>query len=656
MALTSFNTTTANSTPQVTPATGPQIVSQDQMMGSLQGKTITTPQVSTPNLAGTVPFPAPVASPMTQYSPETGVSSQRVADATYNNAITRAVAGSSSVPSTATSGSMTPATAGAQRTTTEALLQQYLDQQKAYEAQRLAASTPSSDLLASRDAYKQMKIQAGLNQERALGSGSTSSFAGAEAQRVGRTDNIKLAALAADLQLQENDRANAVKTINDLVESGDKSFAVQLKIQELQSQVSGIDKQTQDTYFNIAQSEGIDLPYDPTKTATENLSALQKARATTKSTNKFGTPQQLVDNERSLLTSFRAEPQVKNYAEILTKANAVSSILDKKLGGPGDLAIVYEFMKGLDPTSVVRETEYATAAKSGNIFAGIYTKFNGYLKPEGGFLPENVKQSFESIVNTKLQQQQSIYDQIKGDYQSIAERSGLNPENVVINYDKTKRYTSSNYDEVKAMQQATSIINPKTNKPFTTEEIDAYKKANNILTNVGSDTNPATEQNLMGGLGNMQGLMGQLPPLEYNSTDFGNMSGLMKPSSIPVLQKLSIEIPRTSRLSFVNNNPGNLKFAGQDGAVKGEGGFAKFTSPQAGLNALVNQIKLEVKRGHTLASFVNKFAPPSENDTKQYIQQATMALGFNANTPLKNIPIDELAKFVAQKESSTKIN
>lgn len=106
-------------------------------------------------------------------------------------------------------------------------------------------------------------------------------------------------------------------------------------------------------------------------------------------------------------------PIVKNYNETAVKAASVKAILDRGLGGPGDLAIVYEFMKGLDPTSVVRESEYETAAKSGNIFAGAWAKFNGYLKPQGGFLPPQVKSAFQSILNEKLnvskRQVQSLY-------------------------------------------------------------------------------------------------------------------------------------------------------------------------------------------------------------------------------------------------------
>lgn len=118
----------------------------------------------------------------------------------------------------------------------------------------------------------------------------------------------------------------------------------------------------------------------------------------------------------------------------------------------------------------------------------------------------------------------------------------------------------------------------------------------------------------------------------------------------------SVEIPKTSRLSFVNNNPGNLRFAGQEGASQGEGGFAKFSSPEAGVAALTRQIKLDAGRGHTLSSFIAKFAPPTENDTNQYITQATKSLGVSNNTPIKDIPLDKLTKFMALKESSTKIS
>ena len=165
--------------------------------------------------------------------------------------------------------------------------------------------------------------------------------------------------------------------------------------------------------------------WDAWKTAQKNAKAASGANSN-----------QNIDNERALLSQFRGEETVKNYNLTLNKKLSVDRILDSGVGGPGDLAVVYEFMKALDPNSVVRETEYAMAAKSGNIFAGVFARFNGYLKEEGGFLPENVKSAFKSIVNSKMEVAKQLYDNTYQEYRDIAKRQNLNPDNATINYAK----------------------------------------------------------------------------------------------------------------------------------------------------------------------------------------------------------------------------
>jgi len=110
-----------------------------------------------------------------------------------------------------------------------------------------------------------------------------------------------------------------------------------------------------------------------------------------------------------------------------------------------------------------------------------------------------------------------------------------------------------------------------------------------------------------------------------------------------------------SHLAQVNNNPGNLRYVGQSGASQGIGGFAYFPTPEAGVQALKDQIALDAGRGHTLESFINKFAPPSENDTNTYVNQMASALGIPATTPLSQIDINALAVAMARKESSSNI-
>lgn len=115
---------------------------------------------------------------------------------------------------------------------------------------------------------------------------------------------------------------------------------------------------------------------------------------------------------------------------------------------------------------------------------------------------------------------------------------------------------------------------------------------------------------------------------------------------------VSVNIPKGT-LASVNNNPGNLRFANQPGATPGKGGFAKFSTPEEGAAALVRQVALDVSRGNTLATLISKYAPPSENNTAQYIAQAAKSLGISANTRLTDAHVKSLAKFVARKESSS---
>lgn len=115
-----------------------------------------------------------------------------------------------------------------------------------------------------------------------------------------------------------------------------------------------------------------------------------------------GLPASTITQIDKLSSSFDNAPITKQYNEAVNKKLTFDSILQDGVSGPEDVALVYEFMKALDPQSVVRETEYETARKSGNLFQGVYAKFNGYLKDTGGFLPPNVRQEFASIVDKKL--------------------------------------------------------------------------------------------------------------------------------------------------------------------------------------------------------------------------------------------------------------
>lgn len=113
---------------------------------------------------------------------------------------------------------------------------------------------------------------------------------------------------------------------------------------------------------------------------------------------------------------FRSEPVVKEYNEAVARRFAFEEILENGVSGVQDMQLVYDFMKSVDPTSVVRESEFDNAAKSGNIFAGAYTKFNKGYFGEGGILPEGVKQSFTDASNAAYEGKQQQYFNVKDNF------------------------------------------------------------------------------------------------------------------------------------------------------------------------------------------------------------------------------------------------
>lgn len=83
------------------------------------------------------------------------------------------------------------------------------------------------------------------------------------------------------------------------------------------------------------------------------------------------------------------------------------------------------------------------------------------------------------------------------------------------------------------------------------------------------------------------------------------------------------------------NNPGDLRYAGQPGAMLVGNGFAAFRTPQEGLTALGRQLELYGSRGNnTLSGIISKYAPPSENDTAAYIRDMVRRVGVSASSRL----------------------
>jgi len=96
----------------------------------------------------------------------------------------------------------------------------------------------------------------------------------------------------------------------------------------------------------------------------------------------------------------------------------------------GDMAMLYSFFRILDPTSTVRETEYAAAASA----AGLGDKVSGYIEriQRGEKLTPMQRQDFvrvgKELYRKKLDSQRGFDE----GYISLAKTSGVDPDRVVM--------------------------------------------------------------------------------------------------------------------------------------------------------------------------------------------------------------------------------
>jgi len=93
---------------------------------------------------------------------------------------------------------------------------------------------------------------------------------------------------------------------------------------------------------------------------------------------------------------------------------------------------------------------------------------------------------------------------------------------------------------------------------------------------------------------------------------------------------------------FGKYDPGHLVYAGQRGAspiVLSTGGrsWAGWNSWQEGVQGIRNQIRLDARRGHTLESFIHKYAPVSENPTSVYVANVEAWTGIPRGTSLSQV-------------------
>ena len=137
-------------------------------------------------------------------------------------------------------------------------------------------------------------------------------------------------------------------------------------------------------------------------------------------------------NEKDLRSEFQA--QVKPYVE-LGQAYQKIETAAKNPSPAGDIAMVYGFMKVLDPSSVVREGEFATAQNAGSVPDSVRNMYNKALSGER--LNEKIRSDFLQQARNLVESQRIMSNDLISRYTDVAKNYKLDPNQVV--YDPFKR-------------------------------------------------------------------------------------------------------------------------------------------------------------------------------------------------------------------------
>ncbi len=166
--------------------------------------------------------------------------------------------------------------------------------------------------------------------------------------------------------------------------------------------------------------------------------------------------------ETKLRDEWLKNPQTKVTQDVSVAAGKVREVGESDPSAAGDLSLIFNYMKLLDPGSVVREGEFATAQNAAGIPDQAKNLYNRILT--GQRLNPEQRKDFvsraEQLYDVHLGRQKAFNEA----FEDLARKQNLNPKNVVLDLkflpQKKKGLTPSQrfVDDIKVLEQNLSGI------------------------------------------------------------------------------------------------------------------------------------------------------------------------------------------------------
>lgn len=196
---------------------------------------------------------------------------------------------------------------------------------------------------------------------------------------------------------------------------------------------------------------------------------LEEARAKARERELAGTPE--AQSRRNtveatpLRREFTARPEVVKASASAAEYETLQTLANNPPSAGGDLALVYSFMKTMDPASVVKEGEFKAAANAAGLSDRIVTSFGKV--DNGEILSPSQRQDLASQARVMRDNNRRRAEAVAKAYGDLATRAGFAPVDVL------GEWAAAPAPEAGVMPAAPA----KPISEMTDEELAAYKAA-----------------------------------------------------------------------------------------------------------------------------------------------------------------------------------
>lgn len=146
-------------------------------------------------------------------------------------------------------------------------------------------------------------------------------------------------------------------------------------------------------------------------------------------TGKYGEAKPEVDFDDAAKLRTEFNKQTQGFASLTDSYGRIQASAQNP-DAAGDLALIFNYMKMLDPGSTVREGEFATAQNSASIPNRIWAAYNRVLSGER--MAEGQRREFVGRADKLYQRASQTYQGRRSEYHDLARRMNFDPEQIYI--------------------------------------------------------------------------------------------------------------------------------------------------------------------------------------------------------------------------------